>query len=100
MTHPVTLLPGRDGWGSAYMWCLHVVRVAALRAVVRAEMPQDFPDTVRGADGDRLAAVELGLVPVHLGQGEQLVGEEPGTGFGVDEPERQRGRDVHAGVGA
>ncbi len=69
---------------------LHVVGVPGLRAVVGAEVAQDVPDAVGGADGDRLAAVELGLVPVHLGQGEQLVGEIFGAGFGLDEPERQR----------
>ena len=47
-------------------------------------VPEDGADTVSGAECERVAFVELGVVPVHLGQGEDV-----GAG----------GRQIRAGSG-
>jgi hypothetical protein len=61
---------------------------------------EDLADAVGGAQGIGQPAVELGLVPLHLGQSQQLVSELFGARLGVDQVERQWPGDVHAGVGA
>jgi hypothetical protein len=74
--------------------------VPSLRPVLRAHVSEDLPDSIGGAQSDGLPSIELGLIPVHLGQREQLLGQMLGTGLGLDHAERRRGGDVHAWIGA
>ncbi|MET8800844.1 hypothetical protein ABZV91_31250 [Nocardia sp. NPDC004568] len=48
----------------------HVKGVASLWSVLGAQVSQYLPDTISGAQGDGLSSVQLGLVPVQLGQRE------------------------------
>ncbi len=50
----------------------HVVRVAGLGRVVLPEVLEDAPDRVGCSQGDGDSPVELGRVPVHLGQHQEL----------------------------
>ncbi len=55
-------------------------------------------DLVCGADGHGVAGVELGLVPVPLGEGRQFLGKMFWAGFGVDQAEG-RGQGRRSGPG-
>jgi hypothetical protein len=57
---------GRDACG------LHVEGVTATDHAVAGDVAQDGADAARRTDGDRLAAVQPAVVPVELGEGENL----------------------------
>lgn len=53
----------------------HVLRVAAGDLLGGIAESQDLLDLVGGLEGDGEPSVEMGLVPVHLAQGEDLGAE-------------------------
>ena len=92
-SHPrsASSLPGKTivvwtghGFSAGHRSRLHVVGVAGGDLRVGRDVPEDGPDPVGGAEGERVALVELGVVPVHLGQGQDVgargleVGAVPG----------------------
>lgn len=56
--------------------------------------------TLRRPQGDGVAAVKLGIVPVHLGQGQCLPGQESASLLHLLAAYQQGTRHVHARVGA
>jgi hypothetical protein len=79
---------------------LHVEGVPGLRLDVGGEAAQDVPDSPGCLKRDRLAGVELGLVPVHLGEGQQLAGELGGAGLAVDGAKGQGHGNVESRISA
>jgi hypothetical protein len=66
---------------------------------VGRDVPEDGSDLAGGAEGERAAFVELGVVLVHLGQGQDISGCGLEIGSVPNRVERQWLRDVQAGVG-
>ena len=76
----------------------HVVGVSRRRAFIRAEVLQDPADRVSCAQRDGHPAVELGGVPVHLGEREQLSRDLGRARLHVDKAEGECRRHVHPWV--
>ena len=56
---------------------LHVKAVVGLHRVVFADVLQNLSDLSSSADRNRFKPVELGIVPIHFCQGENLLSVEP-----------------------
>ena len=78
--------------------CLHVVGVAGGDLGVWRDVPEDGTDPVSGPEGERVALVELGVVPVHLGQGQHSA-PAPWRSVPLRQAAAAAAADVHAGVG-
>src|SRR5467141_1923403 len=73
---------------------LHVERIPTLHAVVVTQVFQYLADLAGAAERDRIFSVELGVVPVHFRQTEDLVGEKRWRLFRPDYPQLYRLRNV------
>jgi len=67
--------------------------------LVRGAESQDRLDLAGGAQCDGVAAVEACLVPVHLGEREDLASGIAGAAGADGGPDADGLRDVHAGIG-
>jgi hypothetical protein len=64
------------------------------------DVPEDGTDPVSGPQGERVALIELGVVPVHLGQRHDVGADGLEVNAVPGGPQQQRLGDVNAGVGA
>src|SRR4029453_6149974 len=78
----------------------HLEGVPGGDELIVAYEAKDPSDSSGGPQGDGQPAIELGLVPVHLGQREDLLGECPRGVCCGDDSQGQWDWDVHARVDA
>ena len=77
---------------------LHVEAKTWLNALAFANTLENVSDSSCGSDGNRLASVELRVVPVELGQPKQLFGELLQRSFRTRNREFEWTRNVHARI--
>jgi len=87
----MTLVGLRSRW-------LHVEGVAPADGGIGRDVAQDRADATRGAHRDGLAAVEAAVVPVELGQCEDLAGVLLGGLLGLIEADAQGLRHIWVGI--
>jgi hypothetical protein len=80
--------------------CLHVIAVASGYHGAVGNMLKNVSDAPGRSHGDGFAAIELCVVPIHLGQRQDLLGKLSGSRLcHRHAPKRQRSRDIEPRIG-
>src|SRR6185295_4373105 len=78
---------------------LHIRSITRRDGVVRFEVLQNAPNTPRSLQSDRLAPIELSLIPVHLTQSQHLSRKSLRRLLNCVTADKERNRHVHPGIG-
>lgn len=73
---------------------LHVIAITDLWCFMFAEVLQDLSDLSSAAQGNRVFAIKLGVVPVHLCESQHFLGDEGRRLIGANNSEFYGLRDV------